>query len=212
MGGGYTHQTQGTPQALPALIKKLAQEIAALNRRISNIGIQIDPVAGELIIASGRSLVVNGNTLIEGNLSVPNGSITNAALNAPVYPQIAHAQAANFALTTTATEYVRATISVPVGYSQALVFASISANARNKNTVQDFLGGYVDIFGKNSGLDSVADGSPGYSIGIANCGSALLTSLGSSFWVRGMLYSGAKSWAADSFNAINVDAMVLFLR
>lgn len=223
MGGGYQPKRVGADRVAQA-IKDLQRSDEDINRRISGLGIQVDKADAEVIIAAGRSLVVDGSetvggsltvtgdTLIEGNLSVPNGSITNAALNAPVSPVATHAQASNFALTTTNTEKARATISVPSGYSQALVFATISAKAQNTTAAKDFLDGYVDIFGANFGFDSAAYGDPDYTAEISNSGSALLTGLGSSFWVRGMLASGAASWSATTSNSINVDAIVLFLR
>lgn len=203
----------------PAALGTQGWGLSAAGAAVINDGLLVGgntTISGALDVTGNETvsgtLDVTGNMIVGGTLSLPNGIINNAALNAPVYPQTAHAEASNFALTTTATEKVRATVSVPAGYSQALVFAAISANARNKNTVQDYLEGYVDIFGTNSGWDSASDGAAGATIGISNSGSSLLTSLGSSFWIRGMLYSGATSWSADSFNTINVDAIVLFLR
>lgn len=133
MGGGYSHQTKGTPQALAAEIRKLQTDLAALRRGLANLGIQIDTVDNELVIGAGRSLIVNGsetvggtltvtgNTLIEGNLSVPNGSITNAFLQNPTSPAVASAVINSTNLTVAGANLATCTISVPSGFSQAQV-------------------------------------------------------------------------------------------
>src|SRR5579872_3842369 len=49
------------------------------------------------------ALVVTGNTVIDGTLSLPAGIIDNAALTSPVAPGIADSTQAGFTLTATAT-------------------------------------------------------------------------------------------------------------
>jgi hypothetical protein len=175
-----------------------------------------ETVTGNLVVSGtetvGGTLHVTGNTVIDGTLALPAGIIGNDALANPVRPATAHNDAAGYSLTTTATEKARVTISVPSGFSQALVMGSINATAKNTSAAQDFLDGYVDIIGLNPGYDSLSDGPTNASIGIANVSTALLTGLGSTFYVRAMLRSGSASWTADSINSVNVDALVLFLR
>lgn len=112
MGGGYSPQREGMA-AVAHIIRGLKTDLMALNRRISGLGIQVDKADGKLIIAAGRSLVVNGDTLIEGNLSVPNGSITNAGLQNPAAATSWRGELDNLTLPTSLTYYFAHTMAPP---------------------------------------------------------------------------------------------------
>lgn len=152
MGGGYTHQTKGTPGALAAEVNKMKVEIDALRRAIANLGIQIDPVGGRLVIAAGRSLEVDGsetvggsltvsgsetisgsldvtgpatfggNLDVAGTLSLPNGIINNDALANPIASGIADGDQSGYTFTASNTAFSQS-LAVPSGFSTALVLA-----------------------------------------------------------------------------------------
>lgn len=223
MGGGYAHQTKGTPAALAAEINKMKVQIDALRRQIVNLGIQIDTVDGKLIIGSGRSLEVDGsldvtgNTIIGGTLSLPNGIINNDALNAPVSPANAHADATNFSLTTTYHTVATATITVPTGYSRALVMAVGQVSATNSTTSPDYFYIGLKINGASvpgwaAQQDCPSSASWESTGSASSCGTAVLTGLSGSFTIVLQAATAFYGWAASSANTANIDATMLFLR
>lgn len=163
--------------------------------------------------SAGYRLRANGNAEFS-DLTLRDSIIGNDALTAPVFPARAHGQASNFALTTTQTSKAAVSVSVPAGYSRALCLATMTASAVNTRAVQDYFAGYADVntAGSPGGFLAAADGAPGFAVGLAHTEIALATSLGSTIQFRAMLQSGAASWSADPFNAVNIDALVLFLR
>lgn len=163
--------------------------------------------------SAGYRLRSNGNAEFN-DITLRGGIVGNDALASPISPARAHAQATNFSLTTTAVQKASVSITVPSGYSRALALATISATAVNKWTGQDFFAGYADVnvAGSPGGYLAAADGQSGYAIGISHTEIDLVTSLGATIQFRAMLQSGSHSWAADPFNTVNLDALVLFLR
>lgn len=157
--------------------------------------------------------VFNGAMWINGPLNLQPGSIQNDALTSPLSPQTAHADVSDFALATGANvEMVRATVAVPAGYTKALVMAAASMGNRNPNTFVDDM--YVDcrINGLVSGWSSqtsVIAGKVGF---VVNVGTALLEGLSGSFYIAANASSGTTAWPINGAAAINVDAIVLFLR
>jgi hypothetical protein len=72
----------------------------------------------------GGDASFHGSVVIDGNLAVPNGSITNAALSNPVTSGIAApGVGSGFATSTAYATKAATSIAVPAGYSQALVCA-----------------------------------------------------------------------------------------
>lgn len=155
----------------------------------------------------------SGSMAITGTLSLPAGIIDNEALNSPISPQTAHADVSDFALATGANvEMVRATVTVPDGYTKALVMAAASMGNRNPHAFVDDM--YVDcrINGVVSGWSSqisVVAGKVGF---VTNVGTALLTGLSGSFYIAANASSGTTPWPTNGAAAINVDAIIMFLR
>ena len=137
MGCGYSPKRTGI-DAFAKMFRDLGTSVADVNRRITAIGVQVDKANGKLIVSAGRSLevdgslTVTGDTLIEGNLSVLNGSITNDALENPITPKIANGSNHGFALSMAGVNAATATLAVPSGYRQALVFATSDVMINNK--------------------------------------------------------------------------------
>ena len=157
--------------------------------------------------------VFNGSMAINGPLILQPGSIENDALTNPLSPQTAHADVANFALATGPNaEMVRATVTVPAGYTQALVMASASMGNRNPTGAVDDM--YIDcrINGVVSGWSSQTSVMAGKEGFVINVGTALLTGLSGTFYIAANASSSLAAWPANGAAAINVDAIIMFLR
>lgn len=158
---------------------------------------------------------VNGPMSITGTLNLPAGIIGNDALAAPIYPTTAHANLNGFSLTTgDNVEKLRATITVPDGYTRALVMASATMTRTNPTAADDSI--YLDcrIDGVISGWSSqsaVAPGRPGF---VVNIGTALLTGLSGTFHVGAYASTALATWPEGSGSAavMDIEAIVLFLR
>ena len=209
------------PRELAALRKEL-NELRAANP-FASMGLK--PMPDGLIVEGYETvngpLEVNGDSVFNGDLSINGplflqpGSIENDALSNPLTPLVAHADVANFALTTGANvEKVRTTITVPAGFTQALVYATASMNAKNYNASSDSMYLACTVNGSTpgwSGQQSVAAGEVGH---CTKTVASLLSPAGSSFYVNAKASSGGMDWAASTGdqNTINIDVMVLFLR
>lgn len=156
---------------------------------------------------------VNGPMSITGTLNLPAGIIGNDALVSPLYPKTAHVDLQGFALATGSNaEKLRATVSVPAGYTQALVMATAAISSRNTTAQTDSL--YVDcrINGAVSGWSSQSSTPAGGVAFAANTGTALLTGLGSTFYIAANASSGFAAWPSDINATLNIDAIIVFLR
>lgn len=218
----------GLPNAAPPGADWLAKRIAALEKAVAELRTArsgdyttvtgtldvegTENVSGDLNVTGDASF--GGHMAVVGTLSLPAGIIDNAALANPVAPVAAHAEASNFALTTTATQRAAVTVAVPSGFTSAAIIGTVRATAKNSTATQDYFDGYCDILtaGAAGGFDATCDGAPGAAVGISHTATAIATGLSGSFVVRAMLRSGAAPWSADTFNTVNVDALVLFLR
>ena len=138
-----------------------------------------------------------------------------AAYNAAVTAAVGHGTASSFSLSTTPAELTRATITVPAGYTRALVFGTSSMTMNlTSYSAADFIRGYIDING-NAAPVSGGMATQNATTMVAVSYSCLLTGLsgGSTFYVRAIYYNEAgSSGAASARNICNLDAIVTFLR
>lgn len=157
-----------------------------------------------------------GNTTITGNLTIPNGSISNSALSAPVYPAVYHADIQNISITSGANvEVLGVDVSVPAGYTQALVSLTATMNMVNNSASTDLAYVGANISGVSPGWSSTASAAVGQNISLNNTVVSLVTGLsgGGTFRLTGKASSGANTWpAAGSSNVMNLNATVQFLR
>jgi len=160
---------------------------------------------------------IGGNAAITGTLSLPAGIIDNAALTSPVSPSAWHADSGStvFAVSTTHTDRATTTVTVPAGYTQALIFAVGQASAVNSTGIVDTL--YVGVVVNGVGTPGWAatqDVAPAGLGGAACAAGKLLTGLtgGGTFTVSTRIYSAYAGWAGNAANSCNIDASVLFLR
>lgn len=158
----------------------------------------------------------NGNMKVTGTLELPAGIIGNDALANPVGAASAHVDAENFALDTGASvEKVRATFTVPEGFTQALVFATATMGANNTSASTDNMYLACVVNGSSPGWQSKTAVVNGVSGNVANSATKLLTDLGSTFYVSAVASSGNNAWPAPgpgNGTHINLDAMVIYLR
>ncbi|WP_284984312.1 hypothetical protein [Arthrobacter sp. efr-133-TYG-118] len=155
----------------------------------------------------------NGNVNINGNLSVPNGSISNTALQNPASTGQLSAAATNFAIPTTPTTVASGTISIPAGYTQAVVTLNVSAGAVNSTASADFL--YIQAVINGSAANTMP-GYAGPTGGWAWAGStktAVLTGLsGGSISLSALAQTQTGTWGANTSNRAYCEATAIFLR
>lgn len=146
-------RTNNLPDPMSDLVQRLVQLRRDLNDVTSAIlksaGIEVSPdgmtinsaldvlgtldVAGTLDVSGtanvGGQLNVTGDALFSGNLSVPNGSITNAALANPVTAQVGQNSAGYpaFTIPTSWGDYATVSIPVPTGFTSASVMVMSTA-------------------------------------------------------------------------------------
>lgn len=207
-------------------IRREMRELAAANPFVP-MGITPTPngftvtgtetVNGPLIVNGTETvngpLNVNGAMAVTGTLSLPAGIINNAALSSPVSPLATHAGTNNFGLATGANVQILAsTITVPAGYSQALVFATATMHAYNNNAGSDDAFVSVRINGASVGASSQGSAAGNTGLTLPATGTTLLTGLGSTFQVQALGSSGSNAWASSGVNFVNLDIMTMFLR
>ena len=186
----------------------------------------VDPVTGAtLALLDASGLTVNGNAAFGGNttiggnlavtgtLSLPAGIINNDALAQPVSPKVAHGSGDSFGVTNGSGDVVAtATVTVPAGFTRALVIAVASVSAFNTSASHDSLFASAIVDGGGSGWLNPTDVEPSRLTTVTNAATALLTGLGSSFTVQALAATNTANWSAYGGNVANIDATVLFLR
>jgi len=158
---------------------------------------------------------IGGNATISGTLSLPNGIIDNAALAAPVYPAVYHADTQNISITSGPNvEILGVDVVVPAGYTQALVSLTATMNMTNNSSSTDLAYLGANINGTSPGWATVVSATVGQSVALSNSVVSLVTGLsGGTFRLTGRASSGANTWpAAGSSNVMNLNATVQFLR
>lgn len=154
-----------------------------------------------------------GDGLVINHANFRPGSITNDWLASPVVAATFHGDLTNFSLATGANlNKIVLTVSVPSGFSQALVLGTSNMNAKNTTANADY--GYVGttIAGAPVGWSMAGYAPAGIYCSATHSATHLLTGLGSSFSISAGCSSSMANWSADSGNTMNLDAMVLFLR
>ena len=168
-----------------------------------------------------KDLSVNNTQALTQALAAASAAAASAAAaataanNATVIPAVGHGSASSYALNATPQELTRATITVPAGYTQALVFGTASMTILNQSpSSADFVRGYIDI---NGGAGAVSGGAViglAQAISVTVSYSRLITGLtgGSTLYVRCVYYTEAGvTGAASARNVCNLDSMITFL-
>jgi hypothetical protein len=207
-------------------MREVESRIANVEKRdpLMNTGFTV-PTANEVDV-SGLLLVngqihVTGDTTIDGTLSLPNGSVNNAALVAPVDGQAGNVSSAGFALTTSMVELAGQDITVPAGFTHAVGQFGASVFSYNPNTTGGSNGAGGDaiycqalIGGLSSHANPVGvSGSSGYATSFSEAGFEL-TGLtpGSVFRLSVYGASAYQAIAANASNYANAHAGIIWLR
>jgi hypothetical protein len=162
----------------------------------------------------GWGLTADGDAVFN-SLILREGIIGDDALENPVTPYAGHDDAQNFTITTVDTAVVSLTVPVPDGFTRALVFATMSMSGFNPAaTSADFLSCKVRIntTGTGPGWFIGNQAQTGTQIATANSSAASLTGLSGTFDIHGFASTQSHTWPAAAGNAVNLDAIALFLR
>jgi hypothetical protein len=197
----------GSPQALmPPGEDWLVRKVQELERRMNEL------VAHDVLRAAGVEtetdlIRILGSLIVTGDLSVPNGSINNDALANPVSGGFGNASygtpSSSTPISTTATAYATATITVPAGFTKAFVVAASSLSADNASIIlmETVIAGSV-----GPTMSVIADAS-GWANGSSNYAREV-TGLSGSFTVATRCQAGIPGVTG----MVTTSALAIFLR
>ena len=190
----------------PAGEDYLVRRVKDLERRVSENASSI-PRSFQTTVDSLNATIATLNAQVAAIAAVVNAQVTGT---------VGRNSASGYALSTTPQELTRATITVPTGYTQALVFSTASMTILDNNgTLADIIRGYVDINGSSGAVSGGAFVNPYNAITVSVSYSRLITGLtgGGTFYVRCVYYNElGNTGAAHARNVCNLDATVTFLR
>ena len=195
-------------------LERTVQQLAAANP-LGAAGIRA--IDGGIVVEGSETvngpLTINGPATITGALSLPAGIIGNDALASPLVPYAFHADAQNFDLGNGANlPIVTHTVSVPAGFTRAVVNATASISAANSTAAADTIYCGILINGSGQGYSGRVGVDPGAAANPSKTAGVVLTSLGASFTIQCTGSTFAASWPANSNNNANLDGSVIFLR
>lgn len=152
-----------------------------------------------------------GSVVINGNLSVPNGSISNAALQNPIQTGSSGSSGSNFATTTAGAAAATGAITVPAGFTQATIMVIAGAGAVNSTASGDFIYVSASINGLAGGERATPASAGGYGSSTASAIRTLTGLSGGTITVGAVVRTGS-IWAASGSNVANCDAIATFTR
>ena len=197
----------------PSIAKSFAPVIARLDATDADlIAKQAALDAQQATLTTTVANLTTAQADIAANVASINTLITQVAK--PVWSH-ADSGASSFAVTTTMTNRATATVTVPTGYTQALIFAAGQASAVNTTGSLDTVYVGVSINGTDPpGWASGQDVGPSGFGGATSSVSGVITGLtgGGTFTIAARIRSAFAGWPANASNEANIDATVLFLR
>lgn len=174
-----------------------------------------NPAGAEVVtLATADGSATLGNTTITGNLAVPNGSISNAALVSPVVFGSNAGSVTNMSISTTSTALKTVTLTTPPGYTQAQITSQAVAMAVNGSAGSDYLYVQAVINGVNGGEVYSSSTAVGTGNSVTNPYYATLYGLtsGASINVSVAVRTSAAAWPANSANMASIYVQATFLR
>lgn len=189
-------------------LERTVQQLAASNQ-LATAGIKAVP--GGIIVEGSQT--VNGPLTINGALTLQPGIIGNDALANPVQIGTASNGLNNYAITTASTVRASVTLTVPDGFTEAVVTSTATGMGQNSGTATDYLYVMAVIQGISGGELYTAAG-PGLGVGLASPFQSTLTGLtgGQVITVSVATRAGFNTWAAVGANQANIYATAYFLR
>lgn len=165
-------------------------------------------------------LTVNGNSTFNGAMSItgalnlPAGIIGNDALANPSTSVASHAQADSFSITTGANvEKLRATITVPAGFTKAAVYGTAAMSVFNNSGSLDSCYLAFRVNGAQVGWSNQVGAPASQRVFSAAAGAGLISGLsGGTIYVSADASTGVNAWSTDANNTLNIDAIVTFYR
>lgn len=158
-------------------------------------------------------LVINGPATITGALNLPAGIIGNAALANPVQMATSSNYINNYAITTISTIRASVTLTVPAGFTQAIVISNPTGMGLNSTAATDYL--YVQaVVNGVSGGELYTSAGASLGVGLASPFHTTLTGLtgGQTITVGVATRTSAATWAASTANQANIYATAIYLR
>ncbi|MDQ0117451.1 hypothetical protein J2T22_000621 [Pseudarthrobacter defluvii] len=189
-------------------LKRQVQQLAAANP-LGAAGVRA--AAGGIIVEGFQT--VNGPATFTGSLDLPAGSVSNDALASPIETATASAGISNYAIDTTATVRASVTLTVPVGFSRAIVISNATAMGTNSGTAPDYLYCSVTVQTVNGG-ELYTSAPVGLGASLSSPFQPTLTGLtgGDTITVGVATRAGASTWAADPANQAAISATAIFLK
>ena len=171
-------------------------------------------VTAEGVVTVDGELDVTGAMVVGGTLSLPAGIIDNAALASPVVPQTVFLGANNFAVDVTPSAKVTTTITVPAGFTSAVVSVIGRVYAVNTTASTDFLYASARVNSDAcNGMPLVVLGSNSSGINVAAFSTVLTGLVGGGTFTTSVRASTAyTSWAASTSNAVEMTTTILWFR
>ncbi len=156
----------------------------------------------------------NGAMSITGALNLPAGIIGNDALTSPSTPIASHADAAAFSITTGANvEKLRATITVPAGFTKAAVYGTATMSVYNNSGSLDSCYLAFRVNGAQIGWSNQVGAPASQRVLSVAAGAGLISGLsGGTIYVSAEASTGVNAWSVDNNNTLNIDALVTFYR
>lgn len=203
-------------QDLERTVKELAaaNPFGTMGLRPRDGGTEFDgyvTINGPLTV-SGESQI-SGSLSIEGPLHLQPGSVENDALTNPVEIGTASNGINNYAIDTTSTVRATVTLTVPEGFTQAVVTANPTAMGHNSTATPDYLYVMAVVQGISGG-ELYTSATAGLGAGLAAPFHTTLTGLtgGQAITVGVATRAGLNPWPASTANQANIYATAIFLR
>ena len=240
---------QQFPANEPNGIRKLLDKIKALELqirestsnllgtagiRLTQLGMFIDSsltvggsldVTGPMVVGGTADFSgdtsIGGNAAITGTLSLPAGIIGNDALTSPLASTSIYATTDTYVVTTTETTRASVTVTVPAGFTAAVVSVMARVDGRNSNTT----GGWDAAGGDLLHTRAWIGGVPGIDMDLSVLGSGdhavsvmpfsqPLPGLtpGDTFVLAAKVWSEYQNWAAHAKNIAEISGTVTWYR
>jgi hypothetical protein len=210
------------PDANPTLTAYLVRQQRQMVRQANSSSFNRSGASvAEGVVTVDGELDVTGAMVVGGTLSLPNGIINNDALTSPTKPDAVYFYSSNFALNTTSTALASRTITVPAGFTSAVVSLTARVYANNPNTTGgingtggDYLYGKATIDGADCfSLPVVVLGSGSSGVSVSSF-SVVKTGLtpGSTFVVSVVGNTYLLSWTANVVNIAEVSGIITWYR
>lgn len=207
-------------------VKKILQRLKSLENRSPFFGTGMRPDGqggvvsndfdGDLSVgnAGTKGWALNSAAAAFGSLFLRPGSVGNDSLANPVAPQYVYDYTSNFALSTTIAHIRRTTITVPPGFTSAVVNVTGRVYAVNGTAGLDYLYAQTNISGFNGlalPLPVSASGGSGTNVSPFAVVLSGLTP-GGTFSIDVDAQTAFGAWDANTANTMDVSGTILWFR